>query len=142
MINFLRKSCTLHVKQVIYILRQGDNSFITPVLYNWQCIIVLTHFITFALYVADNVDPVISCPNNIVREVRAGNANGETVTWTDATATDNSGVVQSVLLTSNAQRRSGTFFVFGSYTITYTATDGSGNSASCSFTVTVGEFLG
>ena len=88
----------------------------------------------------DNVRPVITCPDSIVREVRAGNLNGETVTWTNATATDNSGVVQTVVLTSDAQRRSGTFFAFGSYTITYTATDGSGNSASCSFTVTVGEF--
>ncbi len=72
------------------------------------------------------------CPSDIVvddvttLEIR--------VNWDTPTVTDNSGVEPSV--TSN--RASGAFFsVPGSYEVIYTATDGSGNQATCSFTITL-----
>ncbi len=76
----------------------------------------------------DNVDPVISnCPTDITV-----GACSNSVTWTAPTATDNC----SVTLTST--HNSGDVFPIGATTsVTYTATDGAGNTALCSFDVTV-----
>jgi hypothetical protein len=57
------------------------------------------------------------------------------VTWTPPTAYDNCG---TVTLTSNIAP--GSVFPGGTTTVTYTATDGSGNSSTASFTVTVVSF--
>src|SRR5690606_2323122 len=53
------------------------------------------------------------------------------VEWTAPTASDNC----SVLLSSS--HNSGDVFLVGTTTVTYTATDGAGNTATCSFNVTV-----
>ncbi|XP_038069618.1 uncharacterized protein LOC119738747 isoform X6 [Patiria miniata] len=92
---------------------------------------------SFTVTVVDRVPPVLNCPSNIIQEVTSGNQNGIQVSWTVPTATDNSGAAPNVFLTSNAQQTPGSFFAFGTYTITYTASDGAGNSMSCSFTVNV-----
>ena len=56
------------------------------------------------------------------------------VNWQEPTVTDNSGVLPSV--TSN--RQSGVRFVVPSSTeVLYTATDASGNEATCSFRITL-----
>ena len=95
---------------------------------------------TLPLLAVDNVPPDITCPNNIFQQVTTGNQNGATVFWNPATASDNSGAPVTVVLVSNPQQGPNSFFIFGSYTITYTATDAAGNINSCSFSVTVGEF--
>ncbi|XP_078373500.1 sushi, von Willebrand factor type A, EGF and pentraxin domain-containing protein 1-like [Oculina patagonica] len=83
--------------------------------------------------VLDQEPPVFTyCPNDIVMD------NGSTpeirVNWQQPTVTDNSGVAPSV--TSN--RDSGELFsVPGSYEVIYTATDGAGNKATCSFRITL-----
>ncbi|WP_040401415.1 HYR domain-containing protein, partial [Cecembia lonarensis] len=83
---------------------------------------------------ADTEDPVISdCPMDISVSNDAGSC-GAIVNWTAPTATDNSG---SVTLTSNFEP--GSFFPVGSTTVTYTATDAAGNTAICSFAVTVSD---
>jgi hypothetical protein len=83
---------------------------------------------------ADTEDPVISnCPENITVSNDAGSC-GAIVNWTPPTATDNSG---SVNLTSNFEP--GSFFPVGTTTVTYTATDAAGNTATCSFEVTVSD---
>ncbi|XP_071489593.1 uncharacterized protein [Diadema antillarum] len=80
----------------------------------------------------DNTAPVISnCPSDISVSIASGSA-GVAVTWTVPTATDNSGSVSSAS-TANP----GDFFPVGTTTVSYTFTDGSGNSAVCSFAVTV-----
>src|SRR5690606_22658722 len=56
---------------------------------------------------------------------------GAVVTWTAPTASDNC----SVSLSSS--HNSGDVFPLGTTTVTYTATDGAGNTATCSFDVTV-----
>lgn len=79
----------------------------------------------------DTSDPVISsCPANIA-VVSSPNCQA-VVNWTAPTAMDDCGL-QS--LTSNFAP--GTSFGPGVYTVTYTATDNCGNTASCSFTITV-----
>ena len=56
------------------------------------------------------------------------------VNWQEPTATDNSGVVP--VLDSN--KKSGQYFdVPGSYEVLYKATDESGNTATCSFRITL-----
>ncbi|MEM1340157.1 MAG: HYR domain-containing protein [Bacteroidota bacterium] len=88
---------------------------------------------TANLTVEDTVDPVLSgCPTNIVTTVDGGSC-GAVVTWVAPTATDNCG---GVTVTNN-NYNSGDSFLPGITTVIYTATDDSGNTASCSFTVTV-----
>ena len=81
----------------------------------------------------DNEDPTISgCPSTQTINTDSGIATG-TATWTAPTASDNSG---SVTLTPDYN--SGDSFPIGTTTVTYTATDGSGNSVStCTFDIIV-----
>jgi len=78
----------------------------------------------------DSVAPVITgCPNDI--EVSAGSACSAVVTWPAPQATDCN------LKTFTSNRSSGTRFPTGTTRVTYTATDGSNNSTTCSFNVVV-----
>ncbi|WP_159038651.1 HYR domain-containing protein, partial [Brumimicrobium mesophilum] len=81
--------------------------------------------------VTDNQDPVISgCPANITQVSDPG-VSTAVVTWIAPTATDNC----SVSLTSS--HNPGDVFSTGTTTVTYTATDGAGNSVTCSFEITI-----
>jgi uncharacterized repeat protein (TIGR01451 family) len=82
--------------------------------------------------VVDNTPPVISCPASITLEPTC--PSGAIATYVTPTATDNCGV-QSVVRTAGGA--SGTVFPIGTTTVTHQATDIHGNTASCSFTVTV-----
>ncbi|CAN5812860.1 hypothetical protein BH11BAC7_BH11BAC7_24250 [soil metagenome] len=87
---------------------------------------------SFLITVNDIESPAInSCPSDITI---AANNTGCTaiVNWTAPTATDN---CAGPSLTST--HNSGSAFPAGTTTVTYTATDASGNSVSCSFNVTV-----
>ncbi len=73
------------------------------------------------------------CPANI--SLTNNNVNKcEIATWTAPTATDNCG---TPIVVQTSGLSSGTCFPIGTTTITYTATDAKGNTATCSFTVTV-----
>jgi hypothetical protein len=80
--------------------------------------------------VDDTTPPTISCPADIVTAAAAG-ASTAAVSYT-VTANDNCG---SPTIVSNPQ--SGDPFPVGMTTVNATATDVGGNTASCSFTVTV-----
>jgi len=87
---------------------------------------------SFTVTVVDNVLPVITgCPANMT--VNANAACGAVVNWTPPSFTDNctGGTLTSVPVNGS------TFPVGPPTTVIYTATDAAGNSASCSFTVTV-----
>ncbi|XP_038047520.1 hyalin-like [Patiria miniata] len=92
---------------------------------------------SFTVTVVDRVPPVITCPADITQRGTIDNRNGIEVEWSPATATDNSRAEPNVSLGSNAQQGPGSFFQFGTYIILYIASDGAGNSRTCSFTVTV-----
>ncbi len=78
----------------------------------------------------DIVAPVFSnCPANISL-VTTGNT--AVATWTAPTATDNCSTP-----TVTSTHTSGTTFIIGTTTVSYTATDAKGNKATCSFTITV-----
>jgi hypothetical protein len=90
----------------------------------------------FAIYVSpgdfpDVTSPVLSLPGDITKE--AEGPNGATVSWPAPTATDD--VDDSV--TVNCDKTSGDIFPLGTTTVTCSATDAAGNTASDSFAVTV-----
>lgn len=90
-------------------------------------------YCTFVVTVVDVEDPVITCPSDINVVSTTGNC-GAVITYPTPTATDNCpGVVTQ--LTNGFP--SGSTFPSGTTTVTYLATDGTGNTASCSFNVTV-----
>ena len=82
----------------------------------------------------DDEDPVISgCPANINLTVVAGTC-AQVASWTAPTVADNcpgSSIIQTAGLTS------GSSFPVGMSTVTYTATDAGGRTATCSFDVIV-----
>ena len=83
---------------------------------------------------SDTIPPVVNCIEDVVSEIGL-NIGGTTVTWIEPTATDNSGVVNL----ASRSRAPGSFFVVGSTDVTYRFVDGSGNSATCTFSVSVIE---
>jgi gliding motility-associated-like protein len=86
---------------------------------------------TYTITVIDDQDPgIANCPADITVGVDAGDC-GAIVSWTPPTITDNCTYSYTV---SNDP---GDTFPVGTTTVTYTATDGSGNVSVCSFDVTV-----
>jgi hypothetical protein len=86
---------------------------------------------SFNVTVVDNQLPTITCPADIL--VYATSAAGATVTYVAPVGTDNCPV--SPVLTAGLP--SGSTFPIGTTTVTHKVTDPSGNTAECSFTVTV-----
>ncbi len=87
---------------------------------------------SFTVTVNDTQAPVISCPANITVSTPVGSCTA-VVNYT-VTATDNCPGVTTALLAGLA---SGSSFPVGVTTVTHRATDAAGNTATCSFTVTV-----
>jgi hypothetical protein len=86
---------------------------------------------TQTVTVIDNTPPIINgCPQNIFAVVTYDQT-GSTISWAAPTSSDNC----SATLTSNYAP--GATFPPGTTAVTYTATDPAGNTATCSFTVTV-----
>ncbi|XP_038074950.1 hyalin-like isoform X7 [Patiria miniata] len=89
-----------------------------------------TAMLQFDVVVSDNQAPIfLETPGSIYLETDPGEAFG-TAAWTVPTVADNSG---NFTLTSS--HRSGETFDLGPTTVTYTATDGGGNTASVEFVV-------
>ena len=80
----------------------------------------------------DDIPPVISGCADVGTTIGL-NIGGAVVTWTEPSATDNSGGVSLLSRTSAP----GQFFVVGSTLVTYIFVDGSGNTAECTFNVIV-----
>jgi hypothetical protein len=88
---------------------------------------------SFTVTVVDNIPPALACPSNITVNATAGTC-GKAVTYVAPVGTDN---CSGVTTARTAGLASGSIFPVGVSTVTYTATDGAGNSTSCSFPVTV-----
>ena len=92
--------------------------------------ITLFYFVTILV---DTTDPVISgCPSSQTINVPVGTTQA-TATWTPPTATDN----QDTRLQSTASHTPGSTFGLTPTQVTYTFRDGAGNTATCTFTITV-----
>ena len=80
----------------------------------------------------DNQPPQINgCPRNIEETIELG-ASTKVVTWTDPTATDNTGTPSRT-----RSHQPGVVFTLGVTNVRYTFTDTYNNVATCTFTVTL-----
>jgi hypothetical protein len=86
---------------------------------------------SFTIVVLDTIAPSIICPANIVTNIPQDQTNA-VVNFSAPTVTDNCGVASTIVLPP-----SGSLFRLGTTAVTCTATDTSGNTNSCTFTVTV-----
>eukprot|EP00057_Strongylocentrotus_purpuratus_P020339 XP_011674813.1 PREDICTED: hyalin-like [Strongylocentrotus purpuratus] len=85
----------------------------------------------FAIVVSDNEAPIISdCPSSQTLTTELGSETA-TAIWVEPKASDNS---NNVTLTPS---RSGDAFPVGQNTVTYAAQDPSGNTATCTFVISV-----
>ncbi|MCC6702247.1 MAG: HYR domain-containing protein, partial [Fluviicola sp.] len=91
---------------------------------------------TFQVTLVDLTPPTITCVSNISAGTTSA-ACGEVVAFSTPTAIDNCGGV--ITINQTAGLPSGSLFPIGITTNTFTATDISGNSSSCSFTITVSD---
>jgi uncharacterized repeat protein (TIGR01451 family) len=89
---------------------------------------------SFTVTVNDTQAPSITCPSNVTQSTDS-NLCSAVVTYSNATATDNCPGVGTPVCTPT----SGSTFAKGSTTVNCTVSDASGNSASCSFTVTIND---
>ncbi len=88
---------------------------------------------TVSVTVSETIAPTITCPANLVLP------SCNPVAVFDVTASDN--CIGPVTLTQTAGLPSGSSFPSGTTTVTFMATDVSGNSSTCSFTVTASAAL-
>ncbi len=89
---------------------------------------------TRTVNVVDTTPPVISCPANVVVQLPLNStATSMAVNYPAATANDTCAATTNITYS----KASGTVFNAGPTTVTVTATDASGNSSTCTFTVTV-----
>ncbi len=88
---------------------------------------------TFSITVPDSLPPVLTCPNNVVTSVFPDSCNAQ-VQWLSPQPFDNCDAGQIMPVSDHL---SGETFSVGTTTVTYTATDNSGNEATCTFTVKV-----
>jgi hypothetical protein len=88
---------------------------------------------TVSITVGDTLPPVIVCNADIIVDFNPA-VNGAVVTYTAPVGTDNA---PGATTTQTAGLPSGSTFPLGNTTNTFTVTDTSGNTASCSFKVTV-----
>ncbi len=101
---------------------------------------------SFTITVVDNINPVINCPSNITLNTQGNNCS-RSVNVPNPSSSDNCGIVARTWVMTGATTGSspstgfnsvGTrTFNVGVTTITYTVRDISGNTASCSFNVTI-----
>ena len=100
---------------------------------------------TQTVTVKDNISPAITCPANVTQTALPGNCSLAGVVIPNPVATDNCAVVTQTWTMSGATVGSspltginvvgGQTFNVGITTVSYTVTDGAGNSSSCSFDV-------
>ncbi len=88
---------------------------------------------SYVITVVDELDPEITCPGDIAIDTDPGVCDA-IVTYDAPIVSDNCSVA-SVIMTEGLA--SGSTFPSGETTVTYLVTDISGNTATCSFTVTV-----
>ncbi|SDR97650.1 HYR domain-containing protein [Gramella sp. MAR_2010_147] len=87
---------------------------------------------------SDNEPPVIKCPEDI----SVNNDNGvcgAVINFDDPIATDNSDGDISIVRSDTIDLESGDVFPVGEYTLSYIASDSSGNSSECSFNIKISD---
>jgi len=93
---------------------------------------------SFTVTIEDNETPTISCPANVTADNDAGNCTAALTIATPTTSDNCSGIASTTNDFNNTTNASGTYSE-GTTTVTFTATDNAGNTATCSFDVTVND---
>ena len=93
-------------------------------------------FSLLALFCSDDEPPSFNiCPADVINSTDAS-LNTSVIYWQEPTITDNVGVA-----TNDSSHKPGDVFPVGRTKVTYSVSDGAGNTNNCSFVVTVeGEF--
>lgn len=90
--------------------------------------------------VADIIDPTITCPNSLTVTADGSGQYALKGTNLDPETDDNCEVASVSNSFNDAASLSGAIFTPGTYDITWTVTDAAGNTAECTFTLTVLNF--
>lgn len=106
----------------------------TPVLFTANDLYGNSDTCTAIVTTLDTVSPVITCPVFVPQ--CGDDALGGVATFPTPTATDNC-TTTTVSQIDGTGLSSGSFFPIGTTTLTFEATDGSGNTATCSFDVVI-----
>ncbi|WP_345191400.1 HYR domain-containing protein, partial [Algibacter agarivorans] len=93
-----------------------------------------TETCTQIVTVTDNIDPTITCPADVAVNVDAGLCTASGVALGTPATVDNCSVAS---VTNDASEP----FALGDTTVTWTVTDGSGNTATCTQTITVTDTI-
>ncbi|NRB33020.1 MAG: HYR domain-containing protein, partial [Rhizobiaceae bacterium] len=104
-----------------------------------------TNTCTHTITITDNIDPVVSCPSSVIDSDDNTNC-GKNIGGIDLNSSmDNCSIGDTSYVLTGATTGtgngdvSGTFFDIGETTVTYTVTDGSSNTETCQFTVTLSD---
>ena len=109
---------------------------ITTIIYTATDVAGNTHSGSFTITVNDTQNPtIVGLPSNITKS-NDPNVCGAVVSWTAPTSADN---CSGSTIAQTAGPLNGSTFPVGTTTVTYTATDASGNTHSDNFTVTVND---
>ncbi|MCF8276209.1 MAG: HYR domain-containing protein [Flavobacteriales bacterium] len=130
-------NCTGSITPVLTLGLASGSTFplgTTPIRYSATDGSGNTSLCSFSVTVEDTEDPLMVCPNGIVAYVEPNTCQA-VVTYDDPTVTDNCN--QSIVPMLQSGLSSGDSFPLGDSQITFSATDGNGQSVSCSFTITV-----
>lgn len=101
---------------------------------------VMVETCQLTIVVKDELNPTIDCGNEVIVNTSTINGCTYTATGIDPTAIDNcveTTVVHNYGLAPNNNTLDGATFPVGTTTVTFTVTDGSGNTAECDVVVTV-----
>ncbi len=102
-----------------------------------------TNYCSFDITVTDNILPTITCPGNVTQTNDAGLCSAVVNGIAPTAFADNCGTpvltysLTGVTTGSGDNDASGTVFNVGETTVEYTVNDGNGNTANCSFTITI-----
>ncbi|MBL0317035.1 MAG: HYR domain-containing protein, partial [Flavobacteriales bacterium] len=124
------------------------NPGVTTIVYTARDAANNSNTCSFTVTVTDAVAPTASCPSNVTANVDAGTCEA-TLSLTNPTVSDNcslskvtwvmTGAVEDNSATTGINYVGSYTFIQGTTTITYTVTDASNNSTTCSFDVTVND---
>jgi len=143
--SYALSGATLIASGVSSIAGQVFNSGVTNVLWTITDISGNTATCAYTVTVVDNQDPAITCGVTTDQNITLGAGlctyTHSGTTW-NATATDNCSVAAPTYLLSGVSTGSGTtlngqVFALGTTTVTWTATDNSGRTSTCSYDVIV-----
>ena len=143
--SYALSGATVIPSGVSSIAGQVFNSGVTNVLWTITDISGNTATCAYTVTVVDNQDPVITCGVTATQNITLGAGlctyTHSGTAW-NATATDNCSVAAPTYLLSGVSTGSGTtlngqVFALGTTTVTWTATDNSGRTSTCSYDVIV-----